>query len=63
MTANQIPAIQTKQIWEYFGWTKKTPMNLNGIQPGVPASARSRVRIFHEDVLSQAYLHVHQIFQ
>ena len=53
MTASQIPAFKTQQISEYFGCTKKTTMNLNVIQSGVPASGRSRVSI--EDVLSQAY--------
>ena len=50
MTTSQIPAIKTPQIWEYFGWTKQTTVNLYGIQPGVLASARNRVSIFHDNV-------------
>ena len=44
MTASLIPAIKTQQILEYFGWTKKAPVNLNGIQPGIPAYGWSRAK-------------------
>ena len=46
MTSTQIPAFKTQQIWEYFGRTKEATFNLNGIQPGVPASGS----ILDEDV-------------